>query len=130
MTMKDQQTDKGINMMVPFLVGSVVGEGLALFLTPKPGKEVRNDIKRFATSTKDRVNMTIVKGKELYDESRVVVENAIDRGKGLYEEGRTAVTSAIDRGKELYEEGRIVVTTAIDAGKTAYVHEKGKMQHT
>jgi gas vesicle protein len=127
--MKEELINKGTNMMVPFLVGGVVGAGIALFLAPKPGKEIRNDIKRFATSTKDRVNLTIVKGKELFDEGRSAVGSAIDRGKGLYDEGKTVVTSAIDRGKELYEEGRTVVTSAIDAGKTAYVREKEKTQH-
>ena len=111
MIMKEELIDKGINMMVPFFVGSVVGAGVALLLAPKPGKEVRNDIKWFATTTKDRVNLTVDKGKELYDE------------------GRTVVASVIDKGKEFYEEGRTVVTSAIDAGKTAYVHEKEKMQH-
>lgn len=110
--MKEELIDKGINMMVPFLAGGVVGAGIALFLAPKPGKEIRNDIKRFATSTKDRVNLTLVKGKELFDEGRSAVESAIDRGKGLYDEGKT------------------VVTSAIDAGKAAYVHERDRLQHT
>jgi len=111
MIMKEELVDKGMAMVVPFLVGGVVGAGVALLLAPKPGKEIRTDIKRFATTTKDRVNL------------------AIDKGKDLYEEGRTAVASAIDKGKEIYEGGRTVVTSAIDAGKTAYVQEKEKMQH-
>jgi hypothetical protein len=73
--------------------------------------EVREDIKRFAASTKDRVSV------------------AIDKGKELYTEGRTAVTSAIESGKELYDEGRTAVASAIEAGKTAYVQEKEKWQH-
>lgn len=86
--MKEELKKKGIDMLVPFLVGGVVGAGVALLLAPKPGKEVRNDLKRFATTTKDRVTL------------------AVDRGKGLYEEGRAAVASAIDAGKTAFVEGK------------------------
>jgi gas vesicle protein len=73
-------------MLVPFLVGGAVGAGAALLLAPKPGKEIRNDLKRFTTTTKDRVTL------------------AVDRGKELYEEGRTAVASAIEAGKTAFVE--------------------------
>jgi gas vesicle protein len=81
MIMKEELKKRGIDMLVPFLVGGAVGAGAALLLAPKPGKELRNDLKRFATTTKDRVAL------------------AIDQGKGLYEEGRAAVAGAIDAGK-------------------------------
>ena len=82
--MKEELTKKGINSTVPFLVGGVVGAGLALLYAPKPGKEIRNDINRFATTTKDRVALAIDKGKELYEEGRTAVANAIDSGKNAY----------------------------------------------
>ena len=86
--MKEELTKKGNTMLVPFVVGGIVGAGIALLLAPKPGKEVREDIKRFASSTKERVS------------------SAIDQGKSLYEEGRTAIASAIDAGKTAYVEGK------------------------
>jgi gas vesicle protein len=82
--MKEELTKKGTTYLTPFLVGGIVGAGIALLLAPKPGKEVREDIKRFASSTKGRV------------------ASAIEEGKVLYEEGRTAVASAIDAGKTAY----------------------------
>ncbi len=84
--MKEELKKKGIDMLVPFLVGGAVGAGVALLLAPKPGKEIRNDLKRFATTTKDRVTL------------------AVDRGKVLYEEGRAAVASAVDAGKTAFVE--------------------------
>ena len=87
-------------MMFPLLVGGVVGAGVALLLAPKSGKDIRKDLKRFATTTKDGVNLAVDKGKEL-----------------------------VDRGKEIYEEGRAAVASALDAGKTAFVQEKEKWQH-
>ena len=79
-----EELKKGIDMMVPFLVGGAVGAGVALLLAPKPGKELRNDLKRFATTTKDRVALAIDQGKELYEESRAAVASAIDAGKTAY----------------------------------------------
>jgi gas vesicle protein len=84
--MKEELKKKGIDMLVPFLVGGAVGAGVALLLAPKPGKDIRDDLKRFATTTKDRVTL------------------AADRGKVLYEEGRAAVVSAIDAGKTAFVE--------------------------
>ncbi len=79
-----KEDDKSINMIVPFLVGGVVGAGLALLFAPKPGKEIRNDVKRLATTAKDRVALVIDKGKELYDDGKTAVANAIDAGKDAY----------------------------------------------
>ncbi len=84
MIMKEELTNKGINMIVPFLVGGAVGAGVALLLAPKPGKEIRNDLKRFATTTKDRVTLAVDKGKELYEEGRAAVASGIDAGKTAF----------------------------------------------
>jgi len=82
--MKEELTKKGNTILMPFLVGGIVGAGIALLFAPKAGSEIRDDIKRLTTRTKDRVTSTI------------------DRGKLLYEEGRSAVTSAIDAGKTAF----------------------------
>ena len=84
--MKEELKKKGIDMLVPFLVGGAVGAGVALLLAPKPGKETRNDLKRFATTTKDRVTLAADRGKELYEEGRTAVANAIDAGKTAFVE--------------------------------------------
>ncbi len=79
--MKEGLKKKGIGIAVPFLVGGAVGAGVALLLAPKAGNELRSDLKRFATTAKDR---------------------AVDRGKALYEGGRAAVANAIDAGKAVF----------------------------
>ncbi len=82
--MKEELTKKGNTMLMPFLVGGIVGAGIALLFAPKAGSEIRGDIKRLTTRTRDRVTSTL------------------DRGKLLYEEGKSAVTSAIDAGKTAF----------------------------
>ena len=78
MIMKEELTNLSTNIIVPFLVGGAVGAGVALLLAPKPGKELRRDIKRFGTSTKDRIVLAVDKGKVLYGEGKAAVANAID----------------------------------------------------
>ena len=109
--MKEGHVERRKPILFPFLVGGVIGAGVAFLLAPKPGRELRKDIKRLATDARGRVTL------------------AMDRGKAIYEEGRLAVNKAVDRGKEIYDEGRVAVNKAIDAGKAAYVQEKEKWQH-
>lgn len=74
------------SMLTPFLVGGIVGAGIALLLAPKSGKELRKDIKDVASKTRDKVTETIEDGKHLYDESRIAVKEAIDAGKQAFVE--------------------------------------------
>jgi gas vesicle protein len=82
--MTDELTRNKSSMLISFLVGGVVGAGVTLLLAPKAGKEVRDDIKRFASDTQDRVTHAIDEGKELYNEGKSVISNAIEAGKTAY----------------------------------------------
>ncbi len=82
--MKEELIAKRTPILVPFLAGGIMGAGLALLLAPKPGKEIREDMKRFTTSTKDRVTVAVARGKELYDEGKAAVAGAIEAGKTVY----------------------------------------------
>jgi len=75
---------KGRSMVVPFLVGGLVGAGIALLLAPKSGRETREDIKDLAVKTKERIATTIDKGRELYKEGTVAISGAIEAGKAAY----------------------------------------------
>ena len=82
--MTEELTKKGNSVLMPFLVGGIVGAGVALLFAPKAGREVRDDIRRLTSRTRDRVSSTI------------------DRGKLLYEEGKSAITNAVDAGKTAF----------------------------
>ena len=93
------ETENSRSALLPFLVGGVIGAGIALLLAPKAGREIRKDLGQFAGEAKEKLSSTLEKGKE------------------LYEEGRSTVTHA-------YEEGKSAITSAVEAGKTAYMREK------
>ncbi len=72
------------SVLVPFLLGGIVGAGIALLLAPKSGRELRKDIEDIASETRDKIVTTVEKGKELYSEGTAAVKNAIEAGKGAY----------------------------------------------
>ena len=76
------------SLLVPFLVGGMIGAGVALLLAPKSGKEVRKEIKDLAVTTRDKVVETVDMGKELYDKGRLAVKGAIKEGKRALTETR------------------------------------------
>ena len=85
--MKEElEVTKERSLLVPFLIGGLVGAGAALLLAPKSGKELRKDIKDIAVDTRDKVTQTIEKGKELYVDGTAAVKNAIEAGKMAYTE--------------------------------------------
>jgi len=85
---------KEVSILLPFVIGGLVGAGVALLLAPKSGKELRKDISDLATDTREKVVMTIDKGKELYEGSRSAVKNAIDAGKSAFIEERDKIRHA------------------------------------
>ena len=82
--MKEEVENKDRSMFVPFILGGLVGAGIALLLAPKSGKEVRKDIKDLAENTRESIASTMHRGKELIDEGKVAVSSAIEAGKVAY----------------------------------------------
>ncbi len=75
---------KGTSIIIPFLLGGIVGAGIMFLLAPKSGKEVRKDIKDFAVRSKDALSTSIDKGKTMYEESRTALTGAIEAGKNAF----------------------------------------------
>ena len=96
------------SILVPFLVGGVIGAGIALLMAPKSGKETRKDVMDFAVRTRDAIS------------------KSIDKSKALYVDGKTAVADAIENGTALYEGGKAAVVNAFEAGKDAFLKERDK----
>ncbi len=99
--MKDEGYSSG-SMLLSFLLGGIVGAGLALLLAPQSGEETRKKIRELAGDVKDKAT------------------GYVDKAKGK-------VTSYVDEGKEYYEQKKSLVKSAIDAGKEAYEKEKERL---
>lgn len=96
--------ESGLNVgaiLLSFLLGSMVGAGLALLVAPQTGTETRRRIRDFA-------------------------EDVSDRAHDYVEQAKTKMTSSIDKGKEILESKKSAVTAAFEAGKEAYDKEVHK----
>lgn len=99
--MKDEGYSAG-SLLFSFLLGGIVGAGMALLLAPQSGKETRRRIKEFSDEVKDKAT-------------------------GYVDDAKEAITSYVDQGKEFYGEKKSLVTSALEAGKEAYEREKERL---
>lgn len=90
------------SILLSFLLGGLVGAGVALLMAPKSGRETRERI-------------------------RELTEDAREKAEGYVGQVRGKVSSAISSGKEFVEEQKSVISSAIEAGKEAYEKEKERI---
>jgi len=83
--MKDEGYSSG-SMLLSFLLGGIVGAGLALLLAPQSGEETRKKIMDLAEDVKDKTTDYVGKTKDK-------ITSYVDEGKGLYEQKKSIVKS-------------------------------------
>ena len=98
----DEEGYCGGSLVLSFLLGGLVGAGVALLLAPKSGKETREKIKEFADDVKEKA-------------------------EGYVEQAKGKITSTYTSGKDLLQEKKSIITTAVEAGKDAYEREKERL---
>jgi len=89
-------------ILLAFLLGGVVGAGLAFLFAPLSGKETRDRIKD-------------------------LVEEVKEKAEGAVEEIKDKVKETLDMGKKTLEEKKSIVTAAFEAGRDAMEKEKEKL---
>lgn len=82
--------------ILSFLLGGLVGAGVALLLAPRSGKETRQQIKDFADDMKG-------KAEDYVEQAKCRVTQAVEKGKGFVDEKKSIITTAVEAGKEAYE---------------------------
>jgi gas vesicle protein len=86
------------SLLVPILasgiIGAGIGAGIALLLAPKSGSEAREDLKRLASSSREKVVSAIDKGKDIYVAGKSAITEAVE-GKIPYVEGKQEVMHAV-----------------------------------
>jgi gas vesicle protein len=83
-------------VLLTFLLGGVVGAGLALLFAPMSGRETRQKIVEMTDDVKD-------KSTEYASQAKSKVTSLVDEGKTLYDERKSILKSAVEAGKEAYE---------------------------
>ncbi len=93
--MRDEGYSSG-SVLLSFLLGGVVGAGLALLFAPQSGRETRQKIKDLTDDVKDKTTEYVRQAKEK-------AASIVDDGKGYYDEKKSILKSAVEAGKEAYE---------------------------
>lgn len=86
--MSDNHHDSGFNAFLAFLLGGVVGAGIALLVAPQSGKETRKKIVDLAETAKDKV---LDISEEIIDKAHDLTEKVKDMGEEKLEELADAV---------------------------------------
>ena len=93
--MKDDGYSSG-SVLLSFLLGGVVGAGLALLFAPQSGRETRQKIKDLSDDVKE-------KSAEYVNQAKEKATSLVEEGKGYYDEKKSIMKSAVEAGKEAYE---------------------------
>lgn len=129
------------SIVIPALISGVVGAGLALLFTPKPGSEIRQNLGRLARKARSQASQEIEEGK-------AVLSEAVSTGRQSLAEGREqaaelaeeeskssllvpvlvsgivgasiALLFAPKSGKEVMEDIKDLTSTAVDKSKDLY----------
>lgn len=93
--MRDEGYSSG-SVLLSFLLGGVVGAGLALLFAPQSGRETRQKIRDLADEAKEKSTEYVKQAKEK-------ATSLVEEGKGYYDEKKSILKSAVEAGKEAYE---------------------------
>jgi gas vesicle protein len=92
----DEEGYGASSIFLSFLLGGLMGAGVALLLAPKSGRETRQRIRELADEAKE-------KAEEYAEQTRTKVTSTIEKGKGFVQEKKSIITTAVEAGKEAYE---------------------------
>lgn len=93
-SMSNGRTSFLVPVLASGIIGAGIGAGVALLLAPKSGSETREDLKRFASSARERVGSVIDKGKNVYVAGKGAIAEAVETGKKAYVEGKQEIETA------------------------------------
>jgi len=75
------------SLLVPVIVAGsigIIGAGIALLVAPKKGKDIRHDLKHFASTSRDTVASAIDKGKDFYVAGKDAIYGAAKAGRKAF----------------------------------------------
>jgi len=75
--------DKG-SLVASFLLGGIVGAGIAILLAPQSGRETREKIKELAETVKEKIVSSVESAKDILVEKKSVLQAAVEAGKEAY----------------------------------------------
>ena len=107
-----------------FLLGALIGAGVALLFAPRSGRETRADIGRRARSAQDRVRdvATDVTDQvvDTFETARSRIEEQIETARNAIVTKKEQVTRAMEAGREAAHQARTDLERRLAETKAAY----------
>ena len=106
-----------------FVLGALVGAGLALLFAPQSGEETQEELKkqarRFRAQAEERVRGAQEELESRLDQARAGVQSRVEGVRGAVESGRQAARDArVDLERRL-EQSKVAYRAGIDAARGA-----------
>jgi gas vesicle protein len=107
-----------------FLLGALIGAGVALLLAPRSGRETRADITRRARSAQDRVR-DVAGGVtdqvvDTFETARSRIEGQIETARSAIVTKKDQVSRAMEAGREAAQQARSDLERRLAETKAAY----------
>lgn len=110
-----------------FVLGALVGAGVALLFAPKSGEETQAELRERANQLRDaaeeRVRDAQRRLEGRMDQARDGIHSRIDEVKGAVDAGRQAATDARDRLEHRLEQSKAAYRAGVDAARQAATQE-------
>lgn len=106
----ERQSGGGVG---PFLLGALLGAGVALLFAPRTGEETQREIKERATKLRGAA-------EEKMREAQAQIEERLDQARADLMERVDAVRDAVDSGRHAAREARDELEEKLERSKTAY----------
>lgn len=138
--MTRENTKLGKGLFLGFLAGGAIGAIIALLYAPKPGKELRADIKektdeymneadKYINQAKDKAKNMINEGKkkseQLIADAKHKSEDLLKDAEKVYNTAKEKTTEYVSKGKDTIDSEKSKIKTAWAAGVDAYKETKG-----
>lgn len=108
MKTRTQQTAHAAkSVFTGLVVGGVVGAATALLFAPRPGQEVRSELRDKAIDLRDRTSET-VKGtvSQARTKASELKDTVVDKAGELKERGQTTINKQLDRVSRAADNGK------------------------